>query len=346
MRRLAATGLVAATVVLAGCGLATDTPAARGTRVARQCAGAVTAVARSGLTPITPRPVPALPVTVTDVSGERVTITRADRILALDTYGTIASTVYALGLGDRLMGRDVSTTIPALRKLPLVTHNGHELNAEAILDLAPSVVLTDYTIGPLEVQLQLRDAGVPVVILDDSRSRDRIGPQIEAVAAALGVPDAGHALVARTEAHIADAAADVARLAPRDPKDRVRMVFLYLRGRAGVYYWFGRGSGADDLIAGLHGVDVATQAGLAGMRPMNAEGLVKAAPDLFLMMRHGLASVGGVSGLTEIPGVANTPAGERGCVVSMDDAQILGFGPQFPETLRALARAVYSGRSS
>ena len=40
------------------------------------------------------------------------------------------------------------------------------------------------------------------------------------------------------------------------------MVFLYLRGNAGVYHWFGKGSGADDLIAALGGVDVAGESGL------------------------------------------------------------------------------------
>ena len=53
------------------------------------------------------------------------------------------------------------------------------------------------------------------------------------------------------------------------------MVFLYMRGNAGVYYWFGKGSGADDLIDGLRRVDVATEVGLAGDRPINAEGLVQ-----------------------------------------------------------------------
>jgi iron complex transport system substrate-binding protein len=343
-RLAVALAVVALAAGAAGCGLAADAPA----RAAggSDCRGPATAVARAELTPITPRPKPALPVTVTDFTGEHVTVRDVDRILALDSYGTLGTTVYALGLGNRLVGRDVSTGIPALRDLPLVTHNGHELNAEAILELYPSVVLTDYSIGPLEVQLQLKDAGIPVVILEDARSRERIAPQIEAVAEVLGVPDAGRALVERTEAEIREAEEEVARLAPSDPDDRIRMVFLYLRGNAGVYYWFGRDSGADDLIASLRGVDVATEVGLKGMRPIDAEGLVKAQPEMFLMMSDGLESVGGVEGLTEVAGIADTTAGRTGCVVDMSDFEILSFGPQFPATLRALARAVYSTQGS
>lgn len=304
------------------------------------CAGPRTAEAEGWVKPMR-EPRPRLPVTVTDFTGEAVTVDDASRILALDTYGTLAATVHALGLGDRLVGRDVSTGIPALAHLPLVTHNGHELDAEAILSLRPSVVLTDYSIGPLEVQLQLKDSGIPVVILDGNRSRDAIGPQIQAVADALGVSDAGSELAQRVEAEVRDAEAEVAAMAPGDPDERVRMVFLYMRGTSGVYYWFGQGSGADDLIDALGGVDVAEEVGLRGSRPLNAEGLVSADPELFLMMSDGLASVGGVEGLLSVPGMAETPAGSGGCVVDMSDHQILSYGPQFPHTLRALARAIY-----
>lgn len=305
------------------------------------CHGPTTARSTPSVTPITDDPDPQLPVTVSDLTGRSVTVTDASRILALDSYGTLASTVYALGLGDRLVGRDISTGIREIADLPLVTHDGHELNGEAILDLEPTVILTDYSIGPLEVQLQLMDSGIPVLIMSDQRSRDQIAPQIEAVARALGVPEAGTALAARVGAEIEEAETRIADLVPANPGERLRMVFLYVRGNAGVYYWFGEGSGADDLIESLGGLDVSAEVGLEGMRPVNAEGLVKAAPDMFLMMTLGLESVGGVEGLLAVPGVAETPAGAASCVVDMSDYQILAFGPQFPSTIESLGRAVY-----
>ena len=305
------------------------------------CAGPRTATSQGWVEPLEDTADPELPVTVTDFTGEPVTVTDTSRVLALDTYGTLATTVFALGQGDRLVGRDVSTGIPELAELPVVTHNGHELNAEAILELDPSLVLTDYSIGPLEVQLQLKDSGIPVVIMDGSRSRDVIGDQIRAVAEVLGVPGAGDELAERVDDEVAAAEAEVAAMLPEDPEDRLRMVFLYMRGQSGVYYWFGEGSGADDLIEALGGVDVATEVGLEGSRPINAEGLVRSEPELYLMMTHGLESVGGAEGLLEVPGVADTEAGMNGCVVDMSDYEVLSFGPQFPATLLALADAIY-----
>lgn len=306
-----------------------------------KCEGPRSAAATDWVTPIATNETPNLPVTRMDFTGGDVTVTDVSRILALDTYGTLATTVYALGLGDNLVGRDVSTGIPELSDLPIVTHNGHELNAEAILDLDPTVILTDYSIGPLEVQMQLRDSGIPIIIFDAARNREVIADQINEVAAFLGLEETGKMLADQVEAEVQAAEEEVARRAPTNESDKLRMVFLYMRGTAGVYYWFGEGSGADDLIDSLGGVDVATEVGLDGSRPINAEGLVKSEPDMYLMMTHGLESVGGVDGLAEVPGVGDTTAGLYGCVVDMDDFEVLSFGPQFPHTLRALADAIY-----
>lgn len=323
----------------AGCGGVDRPVAATDAGVERRsgtCSGPRTAVDPSELQPIADPSVPALPVTVTDRSGVEVTVTDTSRVLALDRSGTLGATVYALGQGDRLVGRDISTGIPALANLPVVTSSGHDLNAEAILSLRPTLILTDYSIGPLEVQLQLRDAGIPVVILDEQRNRSTIESQIRAVAQALGVPADGDRLATQVHEEIEAVEAEIAR-AGGHPH---RMVFLYLRGAAGIYYWFGRGSGADDLIDALGGIDVGTESGLEGYRPVNAEAIVAAAPEVVMVMTEGLESVGGVDGLLEIPGLAETPAGEHRCVIDMRDDQILGFGPQFPGTLWALHRAL------
>ncbi len=291
-------------------------------------------------------PAQHLPVTVTDHQGTKVTVTDTRRILAFDVAGTLAATVFGLGLGSHVVGRDVSTGFPAARKLPLVTRNGHQLNAEAILALRPSVVLTDTTLGPWDAVLQLRDAGIPVVVLDSRRSLDNVGALVHDAAAALGVPEAGQRLADRLTGDITAKRTEITRLAPADPARKLRTVFLYLRGQAGVYYLFGRGSGADSLITALGAIDVASEAGVEGMRPVNPEALIKARPDVILVMTKGLESVGGPDGLLRVPGVAQTPAGLHRRFVDMADSQLLGFGPQTPGVLDALARALYAPGSA
>ena len=295
--------------------------------------------------PVTTDPAPALPATVTDAQGTEVTVTDTSRILALDLYGSLSRIVFELGLGDSVVGRDVSSGFPEIADRPVVTSNGHELTGEAILDLAPTVILTDTTLGPWDVVLQMRDAGIPVVVLDAHRSLETSADLARATGEALGLAAEGAALAERTEAAVEATLEQVADLAPDDAV-RPRVIFLYVRGQSGVYYLFGDESGADSLIEGLGAVDAAAEVGWTGMRPLNDEGLVSMQPDLVLLMTGGLESVGGVDGLLEqVPALAQTPAGEHRRFVAMDDTEILSFGPKSADVLDALARAFYAPES-
>lgn len=304
--------------------------------------GLATAASVPDVLPLENPQAPQLPVTVTDFQGTEVTVTSADRILALDMYGTLAQTVVALGLGDNLVGRVTSSTETTLADLPLVTQNGHDISAEAVLSLAPTVVLMDTTNGPLEITEQLRSAGVTVVHFDPSRSLNQVVPQIEAVAQALGVPDAGAQLGARVQAEIDSALATIAEVAPQDSAQKVGMAFLYVRGTAGVFFILGDGSGADELITALGGRDVASEGGASGTVPANAEALSRANPDLILTMTGGVESTGGIEAFFARPGVAETTAGANQRVVDMADGQVLSFGPNSAAVLLSLATAIYT----
>ena len=305
--------------------------------------GPSTAVAASvSIDPVTTGDA-SLPASVTDSQGTAVTITDTSRILALDLYGSLSRIVFELGLGDNVVGRDVSSGFPEIADRPLVTQNGHDLNAEAMLELNPTVILTDTSLGPWDAILQMREIGIPVVVVDSHRSIEGIGGLITEVAAALGVPERGAELAQRTTDAVAAKVAQIADIAPADPADRLRMLLLYVRGQSGVYYLFGDESGADTLIEALGGIDIAGQNEWTGMRPVTAEALVAANPDVILMMTKGLESVGGVDGLVEhIPAVAQTVAGQKRRIVDMSDTTLLSFGPHTASVLDALAVAVYA----
>lgn len=332
--RLAAL-VVAGALAVAGCGTEAGSTAtaagADGTAgVAAQGPADVTAVV-----PVTePAPVPALPVTLASADGRRVEVTDVSRILAVNLSGTLAEIVFSLGLGERVVGRDIATTFAQAQHLPIVT-KAHDLTAEGVLALDPTVVLADASIGPPEAFAQLRSAGVPVVLVPEAWSLDEVYPRIEAVAAALGVPDAGRALVERTRAEISSA---VAAMPDRDSAPRV--AFLYLRGSAGVYLMGGRGSGADSMIEAIGAVDAGSDIGLERFRPLTSEGLILAAPDVLVLMDGGLESVGGPEGLLEVAGVAQTPAGQQRRFVAMDDGALLSFGPRTGAVVAELARRV------
>ncbi|TDC16251.1 ABC transporter substrate-binding protein [Kribbella albertanoniae] len=288
--------------------------------------------------PVASSAAPKLPVDVKSCDGKQVQVKDASRIIAVDLYGTLAEIVFSLGLGDKVVGRDTSTGFPEAAKLPKVTPSAHDLNAEAILSLDPTVVLTDKSIGPPEVIEQLRASGVPVIFFSDARTMDGMPSQIRAVAGALGVPERGEELVKRTSTEITSALA-----LARSGGKPLRMTFLYVRGTAGVYLMSGPGSGADAMIKAIGGIDTGTDIGLdKSFVPLTSEALIRAQPEVIIVMTEGLKSVKGVDGLLKLPGLGQTPAGQHRRIIDMNDTELLGFGPRTGRTVAALAKAVYT----
>jgi iron complex transport system substrate-binding protein len=195
--------------------------------------------------------------------------------------------------------------------------------------------------------LQLRDAGVTVVFIDVPPGIGQGPEQAIRVAEVLGIPEYGQQLAESIAAEIDQVVATIRDNTPSSADDKLRVMFLYLRGSSGIYYLFGDESGAGELIEALGGIDVAGEIGWEGLRPVTDEALIAANPDLILVMTGGLDSVGGVEALVETkPAIGLTTAGQNRRFVDMADSEVLGFGPRTPLVLDALARAIYDPQSS
>jgi len=322
-------------------GAATPEASDADARDALSLSGPAEAATVPDVTAATKDPKPSLPTTVKDAAGASVTVSSADRILALDLYGTLTDTVIGLGLADRLVGRSNADTQTVLKDLPVVTQSGHDLNTEAVLSLEPTLVLTNATIGSEEKYAQLEAAGVTVVRFDQTPSLEGIDDTIDAVGRAVGLPRAAEALAKRTDDEMHLAKESVAALRSATPV-APRAVVLYVRGTAGVFFVLGKDYGASDIIDALGLEDTAAENGITQLKPANAEALVRLDPQIVLAMRDGVRSTGGVDGLLKRPGMAATSAGSMRRVVTAADGQLLAYGPRTPANLVALARAVYT----
>lgn len=322
MRHGAATCLLLVVTALTACGSSGDDTA----ETARP---AVEPVAAAGVAPE-----PVLPVTVASADGTEVTIDDIDRVVPL--WGNLSEIVFALGLGDRVVARDVSATFPEAEDLPLVTR-AHDVSAEAVLSQRPTLVLAGPDTGPPEALDQIGAAGVPVLVIDDPTSIDDIEDRILAVATALGVPDRGAELVAETESEIAEVQTRIP-----DDVDPPTVAFLYLRGQAGVYLIAGEESGADSMIEAAGGIDAGTAMGLTEpFTPITSEAMVQAGPEVILMTTTGLESVGGIDGLVAIPGIAQTPAGVARRIITIEDGLLFSFSSRTPQALGQLIEQLH-----
>lgn len=323
--RLVGALLSALALTLTGCGGSTDPVRAT---------AATASAAANRVEPLKSPGKPRLPVTVRSSDGRKVTVAAADRIVPLS--GSLSEIAFTLGLGDRVVARDITATFAQAAKLPVVTR-GHDVSAESVLSLKPDLVLAETTTGPDEAMEQIRDAGVPVLVVDPAKGLDDVGPRIEAVAGALGVPAAGKQLTERSEQRIA-----AVRKAIPAHADHPRVAFLYLRGSASVYLIGGKDSGATSLLEAAGAVDAGAESGLKkDFTAITTEALAQAAPDAILVMTKGLESVGGIDGLVRIPGVAQTPAGMERRVVSIEDGVLLNYGPRTDQVLKSLMAQLY-----
>jgi iron complex transport system substrate-binding protein len=271
---------------------------------------------------------PGLPVTVTDDTGTAVTVTSIERIVPVD--GDLTEIVYALGLGDRVAAVDLSATYPAeTDDVPTIGYQ-RALATEPILAVDPTVVLATDLAGPEETLRELRELGVPVVVIERDRTLDGPADKIRAVADALGVPERGAELAERVTADIA-----AARQRLGEPSERPRVATLYLRGET-VQLVFGEGSGIDAVVDAAGGVDVGTELGVVDNAPLSTEALLAAEPDVFLVSTTGLESVGGEDGFWALPGFDRTPAFAERRLVVRDDQYLFGGGPRTGELLADL----------
>lgn len=245
-------------------------------------------------------------------------------------FGDLTEIVYALGVEEFLVARDASSIYPrVVEELPNLGFAG-ALNAEAILEFEPTVVLGTPMAGPPEVLEQLRQAGVEVLIFEQPNGLN--APQLKAhfVGEALGIPRRAEELARDVEQRLQ------AVLAATQTDTPLRVMHIYIR-RGGLQLVSGAGNEAQVIIEAAGGVDAAAESGIVGWQPLTPEALVAADPDVYLVMDRGLAVVGGVEGLLEIPGMAQTRAGQGPYVISMADLYLLGFGPRLPEAIADLA---------
>lgn len=268
---------------------------------------------------------------VTSVSVTPIEKLTEARIVALANGA--AELIAAMGYQENLVGRDIASSTMELTDVPIVT-SGHQVIPETIIALQPTLVIIDDATGPSSAIAKLSAAGIRIVNVSQSWNLAELVSKIEQIGTALGAPQSA----ARLNNLLTDSITGNLVGAKATDK-KLKIAFLYLRGTSSIYLVGGKGSGADYLIEATGAVDVGAEKLSKPFTPLTAETMAQLNPDLILVMIGGLESVGGVSGLVELPGIAQTPAGKNRQVVAVDDSLLLSFGPRTPSLISELATA-------
>jgi iron complex transport system substrate-binding protein len=272
------------------------------------------------------------PVVVDDADGQPVTIEDASRVATLG--GVFTETAYALGAQDQVVAVDDSSYYPpeALAEKPSLGYYRF-LSAEPVLAQTPSLIVGDEETGPPEVVAQLRDAGVPMLLLSDSDDVQASRDLITTLGTVFGRETQAADVVATLDADVAAAEALVAQASSRP-----RVLFVLQPPEAPLLVAGGE-TAAGSMIELAGGENV--YGSLESYIPMTPEGIAEVAPEVILTTEDSLELLGGLEAFAASPGVAETPAAQAGRVVAMEDLYLLGFGPRTGKAVADLARLLH-----
>ena len=183
--------------------------------------------------------------TVTDGLGREVTVAAAERLVSLTPSNT--EILFALGLGEKVVGVDASSNYPAeVAEIEIVgDYTGP--NIEAIVAADPDIVFASTKLQQ-ETITALEDMGLSVVCVEPASYAD-IATGIQLIADAAGA-DAAPVLDAMAAAH-----AEVLALVP-ERETPMKVYFALTFGEYGDYT-AGPGTFIDELITMAGGVNVA-----------------------------------------------------------------------------------------
>ncbi|MBL8021245.1 MAG: hemin ABC transporter substrate-binding protein [Leptospirales bacterium] len=254
----------------------------------------------------------------------------AQRIVSVN--GPITEILYSLGVGDSIVGTDTTSVFPPAAANTRKVGYQRSLSAEGVLSLKPSLILGTEDAGPPPVIEQIRSAGVSVSILREVHSVDGVADKIEKVGAIVGRDARAKELVALFKTRMDSLQASIGKSAL---KRKPRILFVYGRGPGSVFI-AGRETAVDSLIGLAGGENVMKS--FTGFKPLTAEAIAGANPDMILTPLRSSESFGGNAGLLGLPGISLTRAGRESRIFRMEDSLLLALGIRLPEAVETLHR--------
>ena len=265
-------------------------------------------------------------LTVTDMTGREITLDGpVDRIVALTAAD--CEILYALGAGDKLVGRGEWCDYPAEVLDKPVVKSGAETNLEEILVLQPQVVLMGTMAQTVEQVEALEKAGVRVVV-SEATNLEGVYEAIRLIGSVVGKGDEAAAL----EQQMKDTFAAISAKAQAGDKT----VYFEISELAYGLWTAGSGTFMDDLakVCGLKNA----YADLEGWQGISEESVLERNPD-YIVTTSMYSYATGKEGVEEImgrPGWDVLSAVQNGQVFATDYNAMTRPGPRLMEAAQAL----------
>ena len=276
--------------------------------------------------------IPALWVACGKESTSGDTRKEGERIVSL--AGAITETLVEMGFRNEIVGIDVTSTYPS-GLTDSVAQLGHvtSLNTEAVLGLAPSVIMVAATDSSKSRVQTLKNSGIRVMYLPSDDKLDNALDIARIIAEELGDP---YGKLHKIEQEFVQTREELDRFLAENP-DRPSVLFIYARGMGSLMVG-GTETSADIMIEKSGAINAAES--ISGFKPLTPESLIALDPDVLLFFESGLQSLGGMEGLAKINGLMETTAGKKSQIIAMDGLYLLGFTPRAASAALELAQSL------
>jgi iron complex transport system substrate-binding protein len=269
------------------------------------------------------------PGTYTDDMGRAISIQKSpERIVS--HVPSITEILFALGLGDRIVGVSDFCDYPEEAKTKPSVGSYFDPSIERIVALNPDLVLTD---GHSEGVKQLDSLGIAFLVIDP-KDFDGIFNDIELLGKVTGTQG-------RAKKLIDDMKKDISRVVNRvKDASRVRVFYMFDATDLNLPWTAGPGSFIDSLITMAGGENVAAKAVKAWVQ-FNMEAVVDANPEIIIIdASHGTAVIAPAK-LREHPVWQRLTAVKENRIYLIDGDLVNRPGPRIVQGLEEIARILH-----
>lgn len=251
--------------------------------------------------------------------------------------------IWALGVQDKVVGVDLSTTYPPDVKNKQTVGYHRALSAEGILSLHPTAIIHDNNIGPPQVVQQLQQLNMPMKTFTAKND------SFDGAKALIREMGAYFHKEARAEelCNTMDAQRTASLEKVKQYTDHPRVAVIHFGRASNVYMVVGKGGGGDgggvSQMIELAGGEMAVENTGRGMQRMESpEILAQANPDIILLTDYGYDRLGGsMDQIKALPGVATSNAAKTGRIYRIEENVLNYFGPRSGENIGKVAAIIH-----
>ncbi|MCF6411685.1 ABC transporter substrate-binding protein [Pseudalkalibacillus salsuginis] len=273
----------------------------------------------------------AYPVAIKDALDEEVIIEeQPERIVSLIPSNT--EIAYELGLGEEIVGVSDFDNYPE-DTADKEKIGGQEMNIEKIISLKPDLVLAHASSAHNSTEgfQQLKDAGIPVLVVNEAQNFDQVYESIEMIGKASGKQQEAGQIVSEMKEEI-EAIKEKAQSISQK-----KSVFIEV-SPAPEIYTPGKNTFMDEMLSIINAENASGD--LEGWAKIDQEAVVEKNPDV-IITTYGYYTENAVEQVLSRDGWKDVTAIKDKQVYDVHSDLVARSGPRLAEGVEELAKAVY-----